>query len=258
MKASAALEALRRSPRSETQWRLVALEMGGALHILGDEELAELDEGLARLQAAESSAPPWFQGFRSALGALLSGAQQQRERARERRALDGELAEMPLRPDWQRLLPLLSRGVVQQAQLARLLKMDRAQVNRNIKSLIEAGLLQEVFVQPPGTPERDRRVHHYRLTALGRQAANRLVQRETRPAAPVSPPASIRSQASVDEQRVEVIARRERPERTYFKKQDLRLIKKPRKHIQLSLAMDTHLPDAAVIHHTQRVHVRDT
>ena len=87
------------------------------------------------------------------------------------------LSELPLRQDWRRLLPAMLKGFIQQKKLAEELRMNPAQVSRNVNAMQEAGLLEEVTVEEStvAAVAHDKRMHRYRLTARGRQMAEQLV-----------------------------------------------------------------------------------
>lgn len=189
MNVKTALEALRKAPRDETQLRWMALELGGSLAELKDEELVQLGSGLARIEMVDPEAPPFVQGFRSALSTLLSGMRQQRQRVREQRAQERELeqGELEVRQAWRRLLPAMLQETFQQKKLVDVLGMHSTQVSRNVNAMMKAGLLEEVPMQESvEAAAHDKRVHLYRLTAAGRQLAELITARTPEPA-PMEP-----------------------------------------------------------------------
>lgn len=182
MNVQAVLEDLWYHPESEEQLRLAALELGAALPGLSDRELAQLDTGLARLDAAHRHVPPQVLGLREALLSVLSGAQQHRQRSRERHEREAEL-ERALKPDWRRLLSAACKhDLFRPGELAREVGMQQAQACRNLADLVRAGLVERFKLQRVAASRHagarplagDGRARLYRLTPEGLRLAQRL------------------------------------------------------------------------------------
>ncbi len=180
MDVQSTLELLQRHSRSEEHLRLAALDIGGALGTLEDEALALLDTGLARVQATQPPESAWALGFFSAMSAMLSGLQQQRQHAREQRLLEQELAEEEhaLRSDWRRLLTVMGPGLIRPGDLEQATGMGMSQVSRNLSGLVSVGYLERLSVRDvPGglTQAQDGRARLYRLTPEGLRLQHRLL-----------------------------------------------------------------------------------